>query len=319
MRYGIQFLRAVGSHLFRSLFKLSNFFSTLNITQLLIILRKLDCYKLQIEDLRNTDIGSAVSTLAQRHPKPDVAQLASRILAKWRDLVETSLFNSVKYDIEAAGAAEDGEAVAPEDLIAAEKEQQRLEKLERRRLRIEEDFMAVSSSDEEMSDGPSQDPEWAPITQKKSQQAAPKDPVSLRRSRSGRAAAAERLEKERAEKEAAAAAAAAVGAEMEEVVGADVEAISIEANVDNELKDDIEIVEKEEEEDFISSRDGPVAVTKEQPSLPAAPANEDENKIEATAPNSTVPTVKKASKPRLTILAMLQKQAAASQTQAATN
>jgi len=293
--------------------------------QLLIILRKLDCYKLQVEDLRNTDIGSAVSTLAQRHPKPDVAQLASRILAKWRDLVETSLFNSVDYDEEAAGAAVDGEAVAPEDLIAAEKEQQRLEKLERRRLRIEEDFMAVSSSDEEMSDGPSQDPEWAPITQKKSQQVAPKNPVSLRRSRSGRAAAAEKLEKERAEKAAAAAAAAAVAAaEMEEVVVEDAEAISIEASVDKEMKDDVEIVQKEEDEDFIiTSRDGPVGTSKEQPILPAAGAGgaapaAHENEIEASAPDSAVPILKKTPKPRLTILAMLQKQAAA-QTQAATS
>ncbi|KAL4539473.1 hypothetical protein Ndes2437B_g02155 [Nannochloris sp. 'desiccata'] len=292
--------------------------------ELLIILRKLDCYNLQVEDLRNTDIGSAVSTLAQRHPKPDVAQLASRILAKWRDLVETSLFKSVEYDVEAAGVAEDGEAVAPEDLIAAEKEQQRLEKLERRRLRIEEDFMAVSSSDEEMSEGPSQDPEWAPITQKKSQQsqqAPPKNPVSLRRSRSGRAAAAERFEKEKAEKEAAAAAAAG---EMEEVVVEDgAEAISIEANVDNESKDDVEIIEKEGEEDLIISSDGPVATAKESalPTVGAAPTAPaaNENEIEATAPESAAPAVKKIPKPRLTILAMLQKQAAAVQAQAATS
>jgi hypothetical protein len=301
--------------------------------QLLITLRKLDCYKLQVEDLRNTGIGSAVATLAQQHPKPDVAQLASRILAKWRDLVETSLFKGVEYDVEAANEAEDGEAVAPEDLIAAEKEQQRLEKLERRRLRIEEDFMAVSSSDDEMSEGPSQDPEWAP-TFKKSQPSAPKDPVSLRRSRSGRAAVAERLAKEKEAAEAAAAAAAAANAVEEEVI-VESEAISIEANVDEDMKDIVEVIDLAEEnnqgetEIVVNSGDGgdgggvtgadAEIVEKEEPTppevMPAAPAAPEAVPNEPET-QPTAPAVKKTPKPRLTILAMLQKQAAASQAQA---
>lgn len=284
--------------------------------QLLIILRKLDCYKLQVEDLRNTDIGSAVSTLAQRHPKLDVSQLASRILTKWRDLVETSLFKTTEYDVEAADAAEDGEAVAPEDLIAAEKEQQRLEKLERRRLRIEEDFMAVSDSDEEMSDAPSQDPEWAPSLRKSQQsQQATKNPLNLRRSRSGRAAIAERLEKEKAEKEKEAA---------DAVVSIDVIDVSTEQNNgDKDMKDTVEVVElaatrdlgeeKEGENPNKISGDGgapvdepPASVAKEDAEIPAA----------AAAPESqsgSASLVTKTPKPRLTILQMLQKQAANAQ------
>ena len=130
--------------------------------QLLIILRKLDCYKLQVADLQRTDISAAVATLAAKHPKPAVAKLASSILQKWRDIVETSLFQPNAYDVDTAQAAPDGEAAAPEDLIEAEKEQQRLDKLDRRRQRIEEDFMAVSSSDDEKSETASEDPEWAP-------------------------------------------------------------------------------------------------------------------------------------------------------------
>jgi hypothetical protein len=287
--------------------------------QLLITLRKLDCYKLQVEDLRNTGIGSAVSTLAQRNPKPDVAQLASRILAKWRDLVETSLFKSVEYDEAAATAAEDGEAVAPEDLIAAEKEQQRLEKLERRRLRIEEDFMAVSSSDDEMSDGPSQDPEWAPIF-KKSQQSQPRDPVSLRRSKSGRAAIVEKLAREKEAAEAAAT--AAVEAKTEEVIIVEPEAVSIEANVDEKMEgNDEEVVEILEEQKEEKKEEGlplptngaatATATPAEEPNPSVVPAATNKNEI-AAEPAPTV-TVKKTPKPRLTILAMLQKQVAASQ------
>ena len=174
-------------------------FSLLSL-QLLDLLRKLDCYRLRVEDLQRSDIGSAVATLATSHPKPDVARLAASLLQKWRDLVENSLFQRLEYDLEAAAAAEDGEAFAPEDLIAAEKEQQRLEKLERRRLRIEEDFMAVSSSEDEKDGSEEEDPEWAPQLKK----TGPTNSIDFRRSRSGRQRAVERM---------AAAAAAAGSAE----------------------------------------------------------------------------------------------------------
>ena len=319
VRTFISFFAAVGSLIFDRLFK----YVFINFMQLLITLRKLDCYKLQVEDLRNTDIGSAVSTLAQRHPKLDVSQLASRILTKWRDLVETSLFKTTEYDVEAADAAEDGEAVAPEDLIAAEKEQQRLEKLERRRLRIEEDFMAVSDSDEEMSDAPSQDPEWAPSLRKSQQsQQTAKNPLNMRRSRSGRAAVAERLEKEKAEKEKEAA---------DATVSVDVIDMSTEQkDVDKDMKDTyVEVVEvvaatrdvgeeKEEKEgenpNKISDGGGapveeqpPASVAKEDAELPAAPAAAPESQ------SGSASLVTKTPKPRLTILQMLQKQAANAQ------
>jgi hypothetical protein len=152
--------------------------------QLLINLRKLDCYKLQVEDLHRSDIGVAVATLAAQHPKQEVCRLATSLLQKWRDMVESALFQTARYDVVAAGNALDGEPVAPEDLIAAEKNQQRREKLERRRLRIEEDFMAVTSSDDEKGPLVSQDPEWAPQTKRSTGSTH-----NFRRSRAARLAA----------------------------------------------------------------------------------------------------------------------------------
>jgi len=84
------------------------------------------------------------------------------LLQKWRDIVETSLFHPVLYDVVAASEAPEGESVAPEVLIAAEKEQQRLDKIERRRQRIEQDFMATSSDDDLIESSQGTDPEWAP-------------------------------------------------------------------------------------------------------------------------------------------------------------
>lgn len=156
--------------------------------QLLINLRKLDCYKLQVEDLHRSDIGVAIATLAIKHPKQEVSRLATSLLQKWRDMVESALFQTAPYDVAAADNALDGEPVAPQDLIAAEKDQLRREKLERRRQRIEEDFMAVSSSDEEKGPSGSQDPdpEWAPQS-KRSTVAA----HNYRRSRAGRLGSAD--------------------------------------------------------------------------------------------------------------------------------
>ena len=57
---------------------------------LLTALRKLDCYRLQLQDLASTQIGSAVATLAASHPKLEVARLAAAVLEKWRAMVEVS-------------------------------------------------------------------------------------------------------------------------------------------------------------------------------------------------------------------------------------
>jgi hypothetical protein len=130
--------------------------------QLLTALRKLDCYKLQVQDLQASGIGAAVATLASCHPKPEVAALATSLLQKWRDLVETQLFQPLAYDAQAAGAAPEGDAECPEDLMAAEREAARLERLERRRLRLEQDFMASSSEDEIATASEEEDPDWAP-------------------------------------------------------------------------------------------------------------------------------------------------------------
>lgn len=37
---------------------------------LLNVLRKLDCYSLQLSDMSRTDIGRAVATVAACHPRP---------------------------------------------------------------------------------------------------------------------------------------------------------------------------------------------------------------------------------------------------------
>lgn len=254
--------------------------------QLLNILRKLDCYKLRVEDLQRSDIGSAVATLAVHHPKPDVAKLAASLLQKWRELVENSLFQRLQYDIETARASEDGEAFAPEDLIAAEKEQQRLEKLERRRQRIEEDFMAVSSSEDERDSSESEDPEWAPQIKK----SAPRDSLSFRRSRSGKMRAVER---------------AAAAAEAQ----AAAPGVSPEAEIIETLEDARE-----------NAGDGNVVVMVTTPAdgnqsqarecsmadaLPASVPSEPSQADSISAP------AKKQAKKRPTILALLQRQAAA--------
>lgn len=137
-----------------------------HLSQILTILRKLDCYKLEVEDLVRSQIGIAVATLALQHPKQDVARLAASLVDKWQRMVEEKLFHTVNYDINAALYAPDGVPSAPEELIAIEKEQKRLQNLERRRQRIQEDCMAVSTSEEEI-DSDWDDPEWEPLSKKK--------------------------------------------------------------------------------------------------------------------------------------------------------
>jgi hypothetical protein len=136
------------------------------LSQILTILRKLDCYKLEVEDLFHSQIGIAVATLALQHPKQDVARLAASILDKWQRMVKEKLFHTVNYDINAALYAPDGVPSAPEELIAIEKEQKRLDDLERRRQRIQEDCMAVSTSEDEI-DSDWDDPEWEPLSKRK--------------------------------------------------------------------------------------------------------------------------------------------------------
>jgi len=132
--------------------------------QLLNALRKLDCFKLEPQDMYVSGISAAVATLAARHPKPDVSRLATSLLQKWRDIVETALFQPQEYDAKAAAAAPDGESECPEDLIAAELEVARRERAERRRQRLEEDIMASDSEEDEIVPmSQEEDPDWAPI------------------------------------------------------------------------------------------------------------------------------------------------------------
>ena len=132
-----------------------------------MVLRKLDCYRLENSDLCSTDIGTAVATLASHHPKPEVSRLALSILQKWRSLTEDVSFLPIEgYNIDEASKAPEGESVAPEVLIAAEKARLRQEKLERRRMRLlEQDFLATSSESEEDEKRKNidKDEDWEPM------------------------------------------------------------------------------------------------------------------------------------------------------------
>ena len=128
--------------------------------ELLVILRKLECYKLDVEDVLRFGIGRVVNTLAIRHPKLQVSEKAYKLVRKWKTMVYSDMFREEEgYDVQAAMVAPEGMALAPQDYIEAEKEAERLEKLEKKRERIEADVLCSSTDDEIEED---EDDDWVP-------------------------------------------------------------------------------------------------------------------------------------------------------------
>lgn len=124
--------------------------------ELLVILRKLECYKLDVEDVLRFGIGRVVNTLAIRHPKLEVSGKAYKLVRKWKTMVYTDMFREEEgYDVQAAMVAPEGMALAPQDYIEAE----RLETLARKRERIEADVLCSSTDDEIEED---EDDDWVP-------------------------------------------------------------------------------------------------------------------------------------------------------------
>jgi hypothetical protein len=115
---------------------------------LLNTLRKLDCYRLQLSDISGTEIGRAVATVADHHPRAvgrcecqlpagmrrkrrgwtaatrathalphlaspgvlqEVSKLASALLHKWQAQFDAALFSCMEYDTAAAAAAPEGD------------------------------------------------------------------------------------------------------------------------------------------------------------------------------------------------------------------
>ena len=115
-------------------------------------------------------IGGAVMTLAVKHPKKMVSERASRLIRTWKKMIEAQVFKMEEgYDADAAIEAPEGSPLAPEVFIQADKEKKRMEKLLRKRQRIEEDVLCSSSSSSSSSDGSTgggdgadSDEEWCP-------------------------------------------------------------------------------------------------------------------------------------------------------------
>ena len=129
--------------------------------ELLLILRKLECYQLEIKDIERSGIGHVVKTLAALHPRDAVSTSASKLLKKWWRMIRNQLFSiQDTYDVDEAENAPEGEALAPEVFIEADKEQERLERLQRKRQRIEDDVLC-SSTDDDIEDA-SEDEMWSP-------------------------------------------------------------------------------------------------------------------------------------------------------------
>lgn len=78
--------------------------------KLLHVLRKLDCYRLQLADLSSTHIGQSAATLAVHHPREEVRRLASALVDKWRASFDAELFAELPYDAAAAAEAPEGDA-----------------------------------------------------------------------------------------------------------------------------------------------------------------------------------------------------------------
>lgn len=128
--------------------------------ELLVNLRKLECYKLDVEDVLRFGIGRVVNTLAIRHPKLEVSEKAYKLVRKWKTMVYTDMFREEEgYDVQAAMVAPEGTALAPQDYIEAEREAERLEKLAQKRERIEADVLCSSTDDEIEED---EDDDWVP-------------------------------------------------------------------------------------------------------------------------------------------------------------
>jgi hypothetical protein len=62
---------------------------------LLRTLRKVDCYRLDLNDLMQTGLAAAVATLAAHSPRLEVSKLAAAILDKWKGIIAGGKSSSV--------------------------------------------------------------------------------------------------------------------------------------------------------------------------------------------------------------------------------
>lgn len=153
--------------------------------ELLQQLRRLQCYRLCLEDVRVSGLGKSVRVLSLVHPKVEVRRSASKLMKSWKRMVLQELFplprpalkkgasgdeedaskeeeenETFGYDVETARNAPEGEDVPPDELIRLEEEQERYEKMLKKRARIEEDPLMCSSTDDESSEDDSDF--WSP-------------------------------------------------------------------------------------------------------------------------------------------------------------
>lgn len=149
--------------------------------ELLQQLRRLQCYRLCLEDVRVSGLGKSVRVLSIVHPKDEVRRAAGKLMKSWKRMVLQELFplprpvgnrqkkvtsgegeedagreeeekdETYGYDVETARNVPEGEDVPPDELIRLEEEQERYEKMLKKRARIEEDPLMCSSTDEESS------------------------------------------------------------------------------------------------------------------------------------------------------------------------
>jgi hypothetical protein len=168
--------------------------------ELLQSMRRLQCYRLCLEDLRVSGLGGIVRVLSIVHPKDEVRKAAGMMMQKWKRMVLKELFplprpvrknktveeiklvgdqegkvvegkeeeeeeDTFGYDVETARVAPEGCDVPPEELIRLEEEQEQYEKMCRKRERIEADPLMCSSTEEE--DGESDSDFWSPGMEKR--------------------------------------------------------------------------------------------------------------------------------------------------------
>ncbi|KAI8113976.1 hypothetical protein M9434_002104 [Picochlorum sp. BPE23] len=161
--------------------------------ELLQQLRRLQCYRLCLEDVRVSGLGKSVRVLSLVHPKVEVRRAASKLMKSWKRMVLQELFplprpasnrqkkgasgdeeeaskekqedETFGYDVETARNAPEGEDMPPEELIRLEEEQERYEKMLKKRARIEEDPLMCSSTDDESSENDSDF--WSPSMERR--------------------------------------------------------------------------------------------------------------------------------------------------------
>ena len=166
--------------------------------ELLQSMRRLQCYRLCLEDLKVSGLGGIVRVLSMVHPKDEVRKAAGTMIHKWKRMVLKELFplprpvrknqdvddiklvddqkdqavveveeeDTFGYDVETAKMAPEGCDIPPEELIRLEEEQEQYDKVCRKRERIEADPLMCSSTEEE--DGDSDDSDfWSPGMEKR--------------------------------------------------------------------------------------------------------------------------------------------------------